>query len=466
MSGSYPFSIRSWIDLYQILRAKAEVTRGSITLNPSTGASFPRTTAADAFAIALVFDDAVHNSQSNALITRWTFESDLLMGEPEGSEPYVGNRSLWETLAVVAIELDRAKVTLPPPETIDAALCELNKSPAPAHTRNAAHAPIVTVFSEPTWRAMALRQLEFFRRLRGEVHAPSRTLPPVPATRNADVALLADYWSEQLERLGEDARDTFHRLLYSAWREVVHNVKHAQTAAPSETYERNAEFWSALLLLTTQSDASDEAPTPWVFDAPGMPEPQAARNAQVEDTGATLRFPSTLTWDEQARLQRDAFSRLRGEDTVSGRLIARVPRTTVGDVRQLAAYWSAALIKVGTHGLGDISHRHVVDRWKAAYDDVSRLPRDIDPASVYAHNINFWEAILTIAIQVAVTAEAPTRWDLVKDTIKAIPERLKSGAEGWLWGLLRKPLLFAGVGLGGLVVVTVLLRSSKPASRL
>ena len=35
------------------------------------------------------------------------------------------------------------------------------------------------------------------------------------------------------------------------------------------------------------------------------------------------------------------MSQLRGEDALSGGgLVTRIPRTTIGDVRQLAAYWS------------------------------------------------------------------------------------------------------------------------------
>ena len=49
-------------------------------------------------------------------------------------------------------------------------------------------------------------------------------MPAVPATCNADVLALADYWTDQLARVGAHASDTYHRLVYSCWREVLHRV--------------------------------------------------------------------------------------------------------------------------------------------------------------------------------------------------------------------------------------------------
>ena len=471
MTDSHAFTVHSWSDVYQLLRAKAEATRGTVThtADGAASATVPRTTAADAFAIALVFDEAVSEHASGQIVARWIWESDLLAAEPEHSEHiYDGNRSLWATLESAAVELDRVRAELPARSILEEALRKLAAersgssrgtapAPRPAATGTAM---LVTVFSEPTWKAMAVRQLEFFRALRGEIRDGGRFLPAVPCTRNADIVALADYWSEQLARVGDTASDTYHRLLYSAWREVVQRAMRAKRAPAHETFAHNFEFWSAMLLLTTQSDACEAAPTPWTFHLPTMCD--APRNAGAVDAGPTLDFPAAATWDDAAHMQRDAFSRLRGEDAVVGRLISRVPRTTIADVRQLAAYWSNGLAKVGEHHVADISYRHVVDRWKAAVADVDHLPRTADPSSVYARNTDFWEALMTIAIQVAVTAEAPTRWQLAKEAtrhaISELPTTIRTTARDVLGRLLAKPLLYAGIGLSGLAFAGWLLR--------
>jgi hypothetical protein len=375
MSDSHSFSVQSWSDVYQMLFAKAEASRGTVTLTVSSTPSvtFPHTTCRDAFALASVFDIAVDDHASGPLVARWIWETELLAGEPEGStETYVGNRSFWETLAAVAIELDRVRAPLPALPLIDDARRELEtaRPVAAQRTRNAAGTMLVTVLSEPSWKAMALRQLAFFCVLRGETEGDSPFVPAVPATCNADVLALADYWTDQLARAGQHASDTYYRLVYSCWREVLHRVmRYAKHAPTHDTYAYNAEFWSALLLLTTQSDACDTAPTPWAFHVPAPGHHR--RNTAAVDTGATLEFPAAKTWDEAAQMQRDAFSKLRGEDTITGRLIARArarPSPTFASCGVLVA----GLAKV-EHSFADISCRHVIDRQDCR-------PRSIGPA--------------------------------------------------------------------------------------
>jgi hypothetical protein len=339
-----------------------------------------------------VFDTAVNDHASRALVARWIEESELLAGEPEDSTvTYVGNHSFWETLAAAAIELDRVRAPLPARSLIDDAVRALEATrPIAQQMHHTAGTMLVTVLAEPSWKAMAVRQFEFFRMLRGEAVA---FMPTVPATCNADVLALADYWTDQLARVGHNARDTYHRLAHSCWRDVLYQVmRHARHAPALDTYVHNT--WNALLLLTTQSDACDASPTPWAFQVPPCGHHHGPhRNAAAGDTGATLDFPAAKTWDDAARMQRDAFSTLRGEDRVTGRLIDRVPRTTFADVRQLAAYWSNSLAKVGEHSLADISYKHVLKRWKDAVAEVEQIPPTADPASVYEHNTDFWEAL-------------------------------------------------------------------------
>ncbi len=487
MSDNYPFSVRSWSDVFRTLRTRAEASRGTISLAPdgegSSGQTWPRTTALDVLAICAAFDDAIHAHGSESLVQRWTAECDLVGGETADTlaDTYIGNRSFWSTLASAVTELDRVHAALPGPEVWATAERELATARQPTPPRNASGGLIVTMFTERTWRAMAERQLMFFRLMRGECDGVDAGVPRVPETRNGDVLELARYWTDQLARIGQHPTDTFHRIVYSCWRDVLTQVAQSAKHAPAaQTYEHNPEFWSALILLTTQTDGCNERPSPWAFTIPG--HYGAPRNAAPVDKGLTLEFPSAKTWDEAAQMQRDALVNLRGVDVVSGGLVARIPRTTVSDVRQLTAYWTIGLARVGEQNYADISHSHVLRRWRAAVEQVWALPGTTPPNSLYPHNQEFWTALMTIAIQVAVTSEAPTRFQLLKQavehsiqslpgTLKHLPETLHTAVQevvnkggSWLSGILAKPLLYVGGGIVGLSALVYLLRR-PPAKR-
>jgi hypothetical protein len=466
---SESMSLQSWSELYQLLRGKAESCRGTVTVAaigaPRTG--WPHTTVRDVFAIALVFDTAIEKHAPRAVVARWFAESNLLAGEPEDSvESYFGNRSFWATLAEVTVELDRVAAPLPPLSVIDHALRELEvpRPAAASDLRNAAAGTMLaTVFAEPSWRAMALRQAEFFRRLRGDEAGDHRFARTVPATCNADVLSLADYWSDQLGRVGDSASDTLQRLLFSCWREVLHCVRRdARHAPPHERCAHNSDFWTSLLALTTRSDVCTATPTPWAFQVPESPRDR--RNALPDplQTGEVVQFAAAKA-DDAARQHRDTLGKLRGEDAIAGRLISRVPRTTVADVRQLAEFWSHVLAGVGEHHFADVSYRPVIERWRAAVAEVARIPDGTDAASVYAHNADFWEALITLSVQIATTSEAPSRFELftsaTAEAVKDLPGRLKSAAEGLVRDAIARPLTSIGIGLGSLALLYLLLRS-------
>jgi hypothetical protein len=120
---------------------------------------------------------------------------------------------------------------------------------------------------------------------------------------------------------------------------------------------------------------------------------------------------------------------------------------------------------VGFKSFADRSSRHVIERWATAVMQVTRIPTDADASSVYEHNVDFWEALMTIAIQVAVTDESPTRWQLMKEAtrhaVEELPNTLRRALGDLLGGILKKPLLYAGIGLGGIALVLLLIRSTK-----
>jgi hypothetical protein len=76
---------------------------------------------------------------------------------------------------------------------------------------------------------------------------------------------------------------------------------------------------------------------------------------------------------------------------------------------------------------------------------------------------------MSLSIQIATTAETPTRWQLLKQatvqTVKDLPQRLKTTAEGFWSDVLARPLVAIGIGLGGVALAYVLLRTSGHESR-
>ena len=475
-------SIRSWSDGYRALRKQAEAHRGVILLNPDFAdtASWPRTTGLDVLAISAVFDGAVRAQVSPAAGQRWFqawfVETDLLAREPQETltDTYASNRSFWSTLAGVATLLDHLQAALPEPEAWNAALRQLaaerdaRRNGPPLAEDVTAEFPRVG-----SWDEMADLQLRFFRALRGEELADGPLLVRIPRTTNADVLQLATYWTEQLARSASCAAIRY-RHVYTHWGAALVDVsRHAQGASPHAIFPCNREFWHALYILATQAEASVEPLSPWTIHVQAIADhAEPLRNAAPIERAETIEFPAAASWDEAARMQRDYFVKLRGEDIVPGGLAVHVPRTTNSDVTQLAAYWSKALARVGEHNFADISYRHIINRWKAAVADVEQLTRGAEPTAIYPRNAEFWAALLTIALQVAVTDEAPSRWTLVKETVHNLPQNISdaiaklpdvvskvadAGKKTLIEGLAR-PLVFVG---GGILALSLLLRSSR-----
>lgn len=62
---------------------------------------------------------------------------------------------------------------------------------------------------------------------------------------------------------------------------------------------------------------------------------------------------------------------------------------------------------------------YVTKVWRAATADIDQLARHASDANaVYAKNNAFWRALSTTAIHIAVADEAPSKWDLAKESIK------------------------------------------------
>jgi hypothetical protein len=488
MSDVSMSSVQSWSDAFHALRAQAEANRGAVTAptpDSPDAFTFPRTTGQDVLAISVAFDAAVRAHAPSSILQRWLAENDLIATQSPWTlaDPYVGNRSYWSTLALVVIELDRAQAPLPAPEVWDEAMKQLG---APAgQLRNAAGAMLITLFTAPTWAEMADRQLQLFRVLRGEDLIDHPRLPIVPRTCNADVLELARYWTEQLARIGRDATDTYARLVYAHWPEVVENVvRFAKRAHPRATYPLNAEFWIALAMLA-QSDACYQRPAPWAFQTPPTATDGDPIRRNAEPAGTIVKLPDAKTFEDAEKVQRNYFLQLRGEEAERGVLGTHVPRTTLDDVRQLGAYWRASRGKIDFKE-NDVSAPGVINRWNKAMAAVDAIPPNADGNAIHGDNVGLWDAIHALAIQLQITDEAPSQFSLfirsvghsvvslpetiynLPDTVKNLAQRAYDAAKNALGQVAKdatRPLLYAGGAIaGGIILYLLLRRRDAPAA--
>jgi hypothetical protein len=112
----------------------------------------------------------------------------------------------------------------------------------------------------------------------------------------------------------------------------------------------------------------------------------------------------SASWRRRGAIQ--VLDEIRGKLLARRRAIASAPvlaqparRRSARAPSQESRSSPAPTAKVGEHSFADLSYRHVLDRWKAAMADVDHVPLNADPTSVYAHNTDFWEALITIAIR-------------------------------------------------------------------
>lgn len=220
------------------------------------------------------------------------------------------------------------------------------------------------------------------------------------------------------------------------WLAATEDIARHALIDPDAEYAENRAFWRALVAACVYLH-SEGAPLPPldVIDAMLvlLGDPVELRNVGPRGDGPFKHFDNVRTFDElyveQWKHLRDlrGFDELAPEPGTAGPK-AKTPRTTNADVIALADYWSKQLADVKEV----FGHKGVVERWKAARADVDAIARSGDPNAVYPKNNGFWRALKATAIHVAVADEAPSKWDMamdaVKDSVKALPERIKTGA--------------------------------------
>jgi hypothetical protein len=216
------------------------------------------------------------------------------------------------------------------------------------------------------------------------------------------------------------------------WRTTLADLEREAIAAPSDTYSENRAFWSSLEAAAVfLDDMAVIPPVPAVWDALIDQIGVHPRNA-----GPSSKDPFGLTaatFDDLWTAQRKLFADKHGFDqpdppTGFGMKGLKIPRTTNAEVVQLAAYWSDQLAKAREV----MGYQSAVEKWKAAAVDVDKLAKAGKPDDVYPNNNQLWHTLNDVAIQIAIGDEAPTKSDLLKESLKDsvthLPETIEHAA--------------------------------------
>lgn len=209
------------------------------------------------------------------------------------------------------------------------------------------------------------------------------------------------------------------------WRATLADIQRDALPDLHETYVNNRAFWATLEAAAVYLDnlaLRPPAMRAWMalLSIIESSDADAPRNVGPGGDGPFKHFDGIQTFDDLYNAEFKYLRDLRGADKMmpdQGAAGAErtIPRTTNADVVALADYW--------TKQLGDVKDifgtDYVTKVWRAATADVDQLARHAaDPSAVYAKNNAFWRALSSTAIHVAVADEAPSKWDLAKESIK------------------------------------------------
>lgn len=251
---------------------------------------------------------------------------------------------------------------------------------------------------------------------RGAIELPDGTR--WPRTTGEQVAAIAAAFTPSI-------RTNAAPRVVKRWRAMLADIQRDAFADLHDTYLGNRAFWATLEAVAVYLDnLALRPPTTraWMalFAVIDTGDDTAGpRNVGPSGDGPFKHFDGIQTFDDLYNAQFKYLREQRGFDNQkpdggAAGVERQIPRTTNADVVALADYWTKQLDDVksvmGTDG--------VTATWRAATADVDQLARRADPNTVYTKNNAFWRAMSQTAIHVAVADEAPSKWDLVKESVK------------------------------------------------
>jgi len=267
MSTSIP---NDWQTAFAILRDAAMQGRGFVAFGDDETPAYPRTTGADAVAIASLIDPIVREPPFGHLgattLDAWLGALDGLVQDALASpvREYVSNESFWRALADVCIELDVERAPFPSGALWSALIDELVAAVDFRNVGPSGDGPFRHFDGVRTFEDLFNAQHKHLSELRGS----DKLDPPpglgggtriIPRTTNSDVIQLADYWTKQLKSV---KRVFGHKAVEDRWYQAVGHVNFlARAGNPDAAYPNNNVFWRALQNTAFHVSAADELPS-------------------------------------------------------------------------------------------------------------------------------------------------------------------------------------------------------------
>ena len=229
-------------------------------------------------------------------------------------------------------------------------------------------------------------------------------------------------------------------LVLRRWRTTLAELQRDGRPYLHHTYAGNRAFWSTLEAVSIfLDDLALRPPGQHAWDALLDVIGTGPRNVGPRGDGPFKHFDGVRTFDDLYNAQYKYLLELRGFDELNPPpydersygwlgVKKKIPRTTNTDVLALAGYWGKQLQDVKKV----FGHAGIEKRWDRLMADLGKHAMYGNPTAVYPENNRFWRTLKETAIHVAVADEAPSKWDMVKESVKdsitALPDTLSDVA--------------------------------------
>lgn len=227
------------------------------------------------------------------------------------------------------------------------------------------------------------------------------------------------------------------------WRTTLTDIDRDGLTNLDDSYVHNRAFWGTLEEVAVHLDGLSLRPPrthAWLalFALIETADAGTPRNGPDGD-GPFKHFDGIRTFDDLYHAQYNYLLEQRGYDELeppaydpnlygSLGIKKKIPRTTNTDVLALVGYWGKQL-----DDAKDIFGTEAIEKhWKLLMADVAKHAMYGNPTAIYPENNRFWRALKDTAIHIAVADDAPSKWDMAKDSIKDsvlhLPDTIKTVA--------------------------------------